>query len=91
VANTSKAPPGEDSLLFAEILEKATENKQTTCTMGLLLQSLKEIDRTGLEHAMEQPSITGTAIAAVLKRRGEQISSFTVQRHRRGACGCDRG
>lgn len=80
----------DDSLLFAEILELSQQSKQTTCTIGVLLNEMSDIDRTGLENALDTSAFTGTAITAILKKRGYQISSHTVQRHRRGGCGCER-
>lgn len=81
----------EESLLFAEILELSQESKQTTCTIGMILADMSDIDRAGLEKALATPAFTGTAITAILKRRGHHISSHTVQRHRRGGCGCVAG
>lgn len=91
MANTSRdAVKPEDSLLFAEILELSQESKQSTCTIGAILADMSDIDRSGLQQALDTPAFTGTAITAILKRRGHQISSHTVQRHRRGGCGCIR-
>lgn len=81
----------DDSLLFAEIQQLSQQSKQTTCTIGVILDEMSDIDRVGLLHALDTPTFTGTAITAILKKRGHQISSHTVQRHRRGGCGCERG
>lgn len=90
MANTKDELSGKDSLLYAEILEFTEQSKQSVCSIGIMLDDMSDIDRIGLCKALDTPTFTGTAIAAILKKRGHQISSHTVQRHRRGACGCAR-
>lgn len=87
----TKHRSGDESLIFAEIQELSQQSRQTTCTIGLLMRGMSDTDRVGLQQALDTPSFTGTAICAVLKNHGYQVSSHTVQRHRRGGCGCDRG
>ena len=74
--------------LFQEIVDLQTEGRRGTCTIGHLLENLEEDDRESLERAFADVGIKGPLITEVLKRRGFQVSSHTVQRHRRGGCGC---
>lgn len=74
--------------LLDEILEEQEAGKATRCTIRSIAEQMEDPDRSALVSALENPSVTGAAIAAVLKRRGFTISSHTVQRHRRKVCSC---
>lgn len=81
--------PESRSSLLDEILELQEAGRATGCTIKTIFESMEDSDRTALIAALENPSVTGSAIAAVLKRRGHPISSHTVQRHRRQVCSCE--
>lgn len=80
--------PESRSSLMDEILEVQEAGRATGCTMRGVLEAMEDTDRLALEAALENQAVMGSAIAAVLKRRGFTMSSHTVNRHRRGACSC---
>jgi hypothetical protein len=82
-------PPSSSSLLD-EILEVQEAGRTGGCTIKSIHEVMEEPDKSAFAEILLNPSVTGAAIAAVLKRRGYMISSHTVQRHRRGVCSCDR-
>jgi hypothetical protein len=58
------------------------------CDTGLLLDRLTEPDRSELLEALADPTVQATALARVLRARGYDIGSWSLQRHRREACRC---
>ena len=60
------------------------------CATGLALKALTPAKRSKLQEALDEPRITGMAIARWLKQNGHQVSDVSVRRHRRGDCSCDR-
>ncbi len=74
---------------FAELADAEANSRGLRCTVRETLDSMDEDTASALEKALADPTIKGTHIAVVLKRRGYTMSSHTVQRHRRQACGCD--
>jgi hypothetical protein len=81
-------PQPPSSTLLDEILEVQESGRLGGCTIRAVIDALEEPDKSALVEALGNPAVTGTAITAVLKRRGFQISSHTVQRHRRNGCSC---
>lgn len=61
------------------------------CTVPRAFEPLTENELSAIESALADPTVQGTAIAKFLTSRGTHISGATVQRHRRGVCGCARG
>lgn len=74
--------------ILGEIIALQTK-RGATCSVSMILSQLPAPDRSAVEQAFEDPMIFGTSIAKFLKTRGVDISSHTIQRHRRGSCGCD--
>lgn len=73
--------------ILDEIIHGQEQRTQSPCTVRSILEQLE--DQAGsLQSALDTASVTGVAIADVLRRRGFKVSSHTVQRHRRGACSC---
>ena len=52
--------------------------------------ALKPADLEKLKAALAAPSITSVAIARWLEDHGIELTSYVVQRHRRGDCRCGR-
>lgn len=77
------------SSIYDEIQEAQAGSRPSTCTMRAILEQLEDADRESLGKALADPNVKGTVIAKVLKSRGHPLSSYTVQRHRRGGCSCD--
>ena len=44
--------------------------------------------RCGVAEALDDLSITGTALEDALSERGYTISEYTLRRHRNGRCRC---
>jgi hypothetical protein len=75
--------------LAAQLSEHATSTRTTRCTVGVLLvEKLDDIDSQALRNALDNSDMGGEQIAAALRAEGHDIQGATVQRHRRGHCGC---
>lgn len=70
----------------------ASANRRRDCLVGALLKRLDDADAQEVRAALARPELTGTAIHQALKTRVSTDtlpSSHTIQRHRRGGCGCE--
>lgn len=74
--------------LYSEMLSEQTGTK-AMCNVALLLPKLSESDRDAVTKAMADAGIYGSTICKVLKKRGFDISTESMRRHRRGACLCE--
>ena len=72
--------------LFDEIAAE-TNSKGPDCKTGQLLEELSKEDRADLERAINS-KIAATAIVRVLARRGINLKSDSLRRHRHGECKC---
>lgn len=75
---------------LAEAIAARVQPGGPTCTLGLIIALLGDDDRGDLEAALASPFIPATAIGAGLRTLGHDVKDSTVQRHRRGGCGCPR-
>lgn len=57
------------------------------CTVAVLFDTYP--DPNELREAIEDLSVPGEALAAVLRGRGYPMQGQTLQRHRRGVCSCE--
>lgn len=73
---------------FTSEVEAYSVNKGPGCGVGTLLQSLPGEAAESIEAAINRPELTASAINAALRRRGAEISIFTLRRHRRRECSC---
>ncbi|MYW67145.1 hypothetical protein GTY65_24200 [Streptomyces sp. SID8379] len=68
--------------------------KGPPCTVGGVLASVDEDTAAMLGRILDTPTVTSTAIADVLSQHGQQVTSYTVARHRRrgdsNGCRCPR-
>jgi hypothetical protein len=83
--------------LADRLVKETTESKDFLCKLGALLvdPSIPEKDRAALETVVNTPAtapggLTNSAIARVLREENHYISNSSVDRHRRGDCGCSR-
>jgi hypothetical protein len=72
-------------------LQQALEaNKATikgpTCTVCVLLTTLKADDAKALQSALDDPSFTARGISRALKAEGHNIADQTLNRHRKADC-----
>lgn len=56
------------------------------CSFGEYLRRASKDDRETCLNALGQ--YTATAISGALRKRGVDVKSQSIQRHRRGACNC---
>lgn len=74
---------------LAEDLEAAVRHPGGTCWYPTLIQTLHPEDAAVLEAAMAS-GVSSGVLSIVLRKRGIEIGSVSIQRHRRGACKCPR-
>lgn len=60
--------------------------KGPVCTACAAISMMSEEDRADLQVALDDPVYTSTGISRALKAEGYDVSSQTLQRHRRGDC-----
>jgi hypothetical protein len=58
---------------------------------GMELIGAPEDIRTAVAEAQKDPTIGSKAIAQFLQKRGINVPAYSVARHRRGDCACNRG
>lgn len=75
---------------FTDALTKAQADfkKGPSCTVGITLASHPEAEK--IQAAINDEAIPGTLISKALEESGAKVKAEAVQRHRRGACGCER-
>lgn len=78
--------------LFEDALNNSADRyKGRGCAVGKLLGRLDDDDRRELTAALSSDHVTGTGLFRALRGRYGQSapSGYTIQRHRRGICGCE--
>lgn len=62
---------------------------RSRCKVAVMLEQMPDsTTESALLTALYRDSITATALAAVMKAEGYDISAFSVRRHRRNECAC---
>lgn len=74
--------------LLKDILSENTRPTQNGCGLARFLGTLTAEDRTDLEQAMQDKTITSSAIQRALRNNGYAISGNMIRRHRRKDCPC---
>jgi hypothetical protein len=74
--------------LMNQILSQNTRPAVNGCGLVRFLAELKPEDRKDLEQAMQDETITGSAIQRALRNNGYAISGNMIRRHRRKDCPC---
>lgn len=59
-----------------------------TCRVLTVLQDMDSSTRQELIDALDDDTLYGTTIAKVLVDRGYDVTSRSIQRHRRNGCQC---
>jgi hypothetical protein len=72
-----------------QIHAESTIKNGPTCSVAVLLSDLHDDDRQALAEALDDKRIAGTAIERALLKEGHRMAAHNIQRHRRGACGCE--
>lgn len=73
---------------LADLIDKDKQPGHVECGVTLLLASLPKTDAADLRAALADASIAGTSISRALAAIGHKLRGATIQRHRRGECGC---
>ncbi len=60
------------------------------CGIHKVIEQMDEKDAADLAVAMDDPDIDSATLTTVIKSRGFYLGLETMQRHRRGACSCER-
>lgn len=78
--------------LLQDIQQVNEQARPNQCVIYQILDEMTETDRTDLEAALEDATITHVAIARVLHQREYPVGTHgkSVAAHRRGQCGCAR-
>lgn len=69
----------------------AFQAKPSGCGVPRVLEGLTDSERNAVLTAFADPDVQATAIARWMTSKGWKIGGHTIQRHRRGSCGCVRG
>lgn len=69
---------------------QAGHRKGTPCAIRVAMEALAGQDRKDFTAALEDPAIMASVLARVMQARGVRVPQESIQRHRRGACGCHR-
>lgn len=62
----------------------------SVCGVAQAVAAMSAEDGADLLAVLADPSIHATAIEEVLKRRGLTVKAYTLNRHRKGGCSCER-
>ena len=74
---------------LAEMRALSAIKKGPRCGMELIGVAVDI--RTAVAEAEKDPTIGSKAIAQFLQKRGINVPQYSVARHRRGDCACNRG
>ena len=75
---------------LAELIDATKDGPGNRCRISILRLTLSPEDLDTLDAALADPSIQTTRIHAALRAMGYDIGAHSLQRHRRGACKCER-
>jgi hypothetical protein len=73
---------------LADLIQQSKRPNGPVCATANLLHTLPKAEAADLRAALADQSVPGTSIARALVKLGHKISGSTIQRHRRGECGC---
>lgn len=79
--------------LFDDIKTESSKLPGVKCGVTRALVELGQDDSklaADLQRALDDSTIYGTTISDVLRKRGLHVTGYTIQRHRRKICSCDR-
>jgi hypothetical protein len=73
-----------------DIREQQERTAPPKCGVARTLLALDAADAADLMAALDDPTIPATVISRALNSNGYRVADQSVNRHRRGICGCDR-
>lgn len=73
---------------LSDLIQKDQRPGVATCSVALLLRTLPKAEAADLRAAVADAAVTGAAISRALTAFGHRVTTNTVNRHRRGECGC---
>lgn len=78
---------------IADKLQKLQDSQRTLCKIGVIIHDLPKKDAEALVAVLNTPEgvpnrLTNVQIAKFLKDENYSLSVSSVDRHRRGDCGC---
>lgn len=76
--------------LLDEIKQETDNTNRPKCTVRLLIEGMPADDAADLTNALADPLITCAAMERALTKLGYDVKQQTLNRHRKGACGCPR-
>jgi hypothetical protein len=77
--------------LFNELRELQSNKRHgATCSLGALMRGLEPDVLGALNTAFSDYSLDAVTIATWLSAKGHKINSWTVNRHRRNLCSCEK-
>ncbi len=71
-----------------EALNADAARRRRECLIAKLSRPLSAEDQATLAAALGNPGVSSRAISRALGLMGVSVSSHTVDKHRRGDCGC---
>ena len=79
--------------LSDKLKDAVTEASSKTCKVGTLLETLPPKDVDVLARILSVPEsdparVPNSQIGKILREEGHDVSNSSVDRHRRGDCGC---
>lgn len=76
---------------FTAEVESTSGRRAPGCSVGKWLSTLTQEGRDAVEAALARKGeLTTSAIGLAIRKRGADISDFTIGRHRRGLCSCEK-
>lgn len=73
---------------LADLISQDKKPGRLACGVSLLFAALPKADAADLRAALADASVAGTTISRALTTLGHSVKGQTIQRHRRGECGC---
>lgn len=75
---------------MGELLEELNESlKRRPCKLGRWMQLQTDDFRQDIIEALDNPSYSPERLESAFKKRGADVSSWTIEAHRKGRCACE--
>lgn len=73
---------------LADALARELTPPGPKCAVDYLMKRLDPDDLATLTKALRTKGVTAAAISRAVRNVGEEVSAFSVNRHRKGECSC---
>ncbi len=73
---------------LADALARELTPPGPKCSVAYMMKRLDPSDLATFTTALANADITAAAISRALRNVGEEVSAFSVNRHRKGECSC---